>query len=98
MYNLSVSNVRGPETQGYLLGGAITGRYAFSPIIHGAGLNITVMSLSGRVDIGLVSCCDLLPDLWELADGLSIAMQELMDLAQNKQNALPVAGWNASAI
>jgi diacylglycerol O-acyltransferase / wax synthase len=80
-YHLSVSNVRGPETQGYLLGAAITGRYAFGPIINGGGIDVVVMSLNGELDIGLVSCTDVVPDLWELADGLGTALRELQAAA-----------------
>jgi diacylglycerol O-acyltransferase / wax synthase len=39
------------------------------------------MSLNGKVDVGLISCTDLLPDLWELADGLPVALKELLDMA-----------------
>jgi WS/DGAT/MGAT family acyltransferase len=81
VYNLSVSNVRGPETQGYLLGAAITGRHAFGPVVHGCGLDVVAVSLNGKLDIGLVSCSDLLPDLWDLADGLPAALSELQAAA-----------------
>jgi hypothetical protein len=80
-YNLSVSNVRGPETESYLLGASITGRYAFGPVVHGCGLDVIVMSLNGKLDIGLVSCSDLLPDLWDLADGLPASLSELQAAA-----------------
>jgi hypothetical protein len=76
-YNLSVSNVRGPETESYLLGATIEGRYAFGPVVHGCGLDVIVMSLNGKLDVGLVSCSDLLPDLWDLANGLSASLIEL---------------------
>ena len=42
--------------------------YPLGPIFHGSGLNITVMSLNGKLDVGIVSCPELLPDLWDLAD------------------------------
>ncbi|WAC92458.1 wax ester/triacylglycerol synthase family O-acyltransferase [Mycobacterium sp. Aquia_213] len=79
--NVSVSNVRGPATQSYLLGAAITGRYAFGPIIEGGGLDVVVMSLYGKLDIGLVCCPDLVPDLWDLADGIPAALLELQTAA-----------------
>ena len=82
IYNLTLSNVPGPQVQCYLMGAKVKASYKFGPVFHGAGLNITVMSLNGKVDIGLVSCSDLLPDLWELADGLPIALQELLDMAE----------------
>ena len=41
--------------------------------------NYTVMSLSGKLDVGIVSCPELLPDLWDLADDFSDALDELLD-------------------
>ncbi|MCT7659257.1 wax ester/triacylglycerol synthase family O-acyltransferase [Mycobacterium sp. CPCC 205710] len=78
-YNLTFSNVRGPEEQTYLLGSAVRARYAFGPIFHGSGLMIIVMSQGGNLDIGLVACPDLLPDLWEVADEIPGALEELLD-------------------
>ncbi len=42
--------------------------YPLGPIFHGSGLNITVMSLTGMLDVGIMSCPELLPDLWDMAD------------------------------
>ena len=82
MFNLIVSNVPGPKVQCYLMGAAVRARYAFGPVLDGAGLNITVMSLNGNLDVGLVSCSQLLPELWEVADGLSAALTALLDAAE----------------
>lgn len=41
-------------------------------------LNITAMSLRGKLDIGLVGCPDLLPDLWEMADEFAVGTEELL--------------------
>ena len=78
-YNVSLSNVRGHEVQCYLLGAAIVGRYPLGPLLNGVGLNISVVSLNGKLDVGLVACPQLLPDLWDLADGLPIALKELLE-------------------
>jgi hypothetical protein len=53
--------------------------YPLGPIFHGSGLNITVMSLNGTLDVGLISCPELLPDLWDMADDFQVALQELLD-------------------
>ncbi len=82
MYNLYVSNVPGPTGQHYLMGAAVRARYAFGPVFDGAGLNVTVMSLNGKLDVGLVSCSRLLPELWEVADGLPVALKELLKAAE----------------
>ena len=68
VHNLVVSNVPGPQVPLYLLGCEVMAMYPLGPILHGSGLNITAMSLNGQLDIGLISCPELLPDLWEMAD------------------------------
>ena len=77
--NLVVSNVPGPQTPLYYLGCEVGAMYPIGPVFHGAGLNITVMSLNGKLDVGIVSCPELLPDLWDLADDFAPALQELLD-------------------
>jgi hypothetical protein len=52
--------------------------YPLGPIFHGSGLNITVMSLQGTLNVGIVSCPELLPDLWDMADDFKVALGELL--------------------
>jgi diacylglycerol O-acyltransferase / wax synthase len=78
VHNLVVSNVPGPQIPLYLLGCQVKAMYPLGPIFHGSGLNITVMSLNGKLDVGLISCPELLPDLWEMADEFAIVMEELL--------------------
>jgi diacylglycerol O-acyltransferase len=78
VHNLVVSNVPGPQASLYFLGCEVKAMYPLGPIFHGSGLNITVMSLSGNLDVGLISCPELLPDLWEMADEFAVAMEELL--------------------
>jgi WS/DGAT/MGAT family acyltransferase len=78
VYNLVVSNVPGPQVPLYMLGCQVKAMYPLGPIFHGSGLNITVMSLSGKLDVGLISCPELLPDLWAMADDFAVAMEELL--------------------
>lgn len=79
VHNLVVSNVPGPQIPLYFLGAEVKAMYPLGPIFHGSGLNITVMSLSGTLDVGLISCPDLLPDLWDMADDFRVALDELLD-------------------
>lgn len=81
VHNLVVSNVPGPQNPLYFLGAEVTALYPLGPIFHGAGLNITVMSLHGTLNVGLISCPDLLPDLWDMADGFAAGMKELVTAA-----------------
>ena len=81
VHNLVVSNVPGPQEPLYFLGCEVKAMYPLGPIFHGSGLNITVMSLNGTLDVGLTSCPELLPDLWEMADDFAVAMEELLAAA-----------------
>ena len=65
MYNLVVSNVPGPQTH-YFLGAEVLAIYPFGPVLHGSGLNITMWSVNGKLHVSLISCPELLPDLWDL--------------------------------
>lgn len=82
VHNLVVSNVPGPQVPLYLLGCEVKAMYPLGPIVHGSGLNITAMSLRGKLDVGLIGCPDLVPDLWELADEFAVAMEELRAAAR----------------
>jgi diacylglycerol O-acyltransferase / wax synthase len=82
VHNLVISNVPGPQVPLYFLGSEVKAMYPLGPIFHGCGLNITVMSLTGSLDIGILSCPELLPDLWEMADDFAVALDELVAAAK----------------
>jgi WS/DGAT/MGAT family acyltransferase len=84
-HNLIVSNVAGPQTPLYFLGSAVKAMYPLGPIHHGSGLNITVMSLNGKLDVGITSCPSLLPDVWELAHYFPVALKELLESAASQR-------------
>jgi len=81
VHNLVLSNVPGPQMPLYMLGCEVEAMYPLGPIFHGSGLNITVMSLNGKLDVGIVSCPELLPDLWDMADAFRAALEELLAAA-----------------
>jgi diacylglycerol O-acyltransferase len=37
------------------------------------------MSLNGKLNVGVISCADLLPDLWRLVDDFDAALEELLE-------------------
>lgn len=85
VHNLVVSNVPGPQIPLYFLGAEVQGMYPLGPIFHGSGLNITVMSLNGKLNIGVISCPELLPDLWDMADGFAAAIGELVSATEKRR-------------
>ena len=58
-----------------------------SAVGDGMGLNITVVSYRDRMDFGLVSCRELVPDLQELADDLVDSFTELEQAAGQTSRA-----------
>jgi diacylglycerol O-acyltransferase len=84
IHNLVISNVPGPPMPIYFMGARITGFYPFGPVFHGAGLNVTVLSNDGHLDVGLIACRELAPQLWDLADDLPIALAELVSAARKE--------------
>ena len=84
VHNLVISNVPGPSVPLYFLGALIKAMYPLGPIFHGAGLNVTVMSLNGQLDVGLMSCPELAPHLWDLVDAFPAALDELVEAAGNR--------------
>ncbi|OBK31565.1 diacylglycerol O-acyltransferase [Mycobacterium asiaticum] len=79
IYNMILSNVPGPGDQLYFLGSRIDAMYPLGPLLGGAGLNITVMSLNGTLGIGILSCPDLMPELWGMADAFPDALKDLLE-------------------
>jgi WS/DGAT/MGAT family acyltransferase len=87
VHNLVISNVPGPPMPIYFVGARITGFYPFGPVFHGAGLNITVLSNDGHLDVGIIACRELAPDLWSLAEDLPHALAELVTAARAHRSA-----------
>ncbi|MGD9700951.1 MAG: wax ester/triacylglycerol synthase family O-acyltransferase [Acidimicrobiia bacterium] len=77
IYNVIISNVVGPPVDFYVAGARIEAMYPMGPLLYGGGLNITVVSNGDTLDIGLITCRDLLPDPWPLADAFAPALDEL---------------------
>ena len=67
-FNVIISNVPGPQEPLYMAGAQARHYFPVSAVADGQGLNITVQSYDGSVDIGLVSCARLVPDLPRLID------------------------------
>ncbi|HKH18246.1 MAG TPA: wax ester/triacylglycerol synthase family O-acyltransferase [Solirubrobacteraceae bacterium] len=80
-FNLTVTNVPGPQFPLYLLGRPLSRLYPLVPIVDNAALGIAIMSYNGRIDFGLVADYDALPDLDDVAAALEGAIAELAAVA-----------------
>jgi diacylglycerol O-acyltransferase / wax synthase len=78
IHNVVISNVAGPPATLYSCGAEVTALYPLGPIFHGSGLNITVMSVADTLNVGIISCPQLVDDLWDLADRFDVELGELL--------------------
>jgi WS/DGAT/MGAT family acyltransferase len=93
VWNLVISNVPGPQFPLYLAGARLVANYPVSVITDGMGLNITVMSYCGHLDVGIVADREQMPDVARLIGWLEEALVELMAPAPK---AKPKAGTKAA--
>lgn len=82
--NLIVSNIPGPPIDLYCLGAKVVVFYPLGPILEGAGLNITVVSQKGDMDIGIMACPQAAPNPQRIADYFCEATAEIRRLADEK--------------
>ncbi len=76
-FNVTVSNVPGPQEQLYWNGAPLEGMYPLSIVSHGQALNITVTSCGESLDFGIVACRRSVPSAQRLIDYLDDALGEL---------------------
>jgi WS/DGAT/MGAT family acyltransferase len=77
--NAVVSNVRGTPVPLYIGGARIESMFPLSILAPTQGLNITAVSYCGRIDVGFTVDPDLVPDPWQLAEGVPLALAELTE-------------------
>jgi hypothetical protein len=78
VHNLILSNVPGPPIPLYMAGARLAGLFPLGPVMDGAGLNVTVLSNEDRIGVGFIACRELVPKIWDLADAVPAALQELV--------------------
>lgn len=86
-HTLIVSNVPGPDFPLYIAGAEVKGLHPFGPLMEGSGLNVTVLSQDGRLDVGLIACPDLVPGVDDLRAGIIAGFEELVALAPATETA-----------
>jgi diacylglycerol O-acyltransferase len=80
-FQLSVTNVPGPQSPLYAAGARMVETYPVHPLLPGHALAIGVTSYDGGVFYGLTADRDLLPDADLLGACLREALDELVDTA-----------------
>ncbi|MCL4313451.1 MAG: wax ester/triacylglycerol synthase family O-acyltransferase [Actinobacteria bacterium] len=86
-FNVTISNIPGPNFPLYGAGAQMVAMYPLGPIVEGIGLNITVMSYMGKLFFGILGCRELVPSMELLVQGIQDSLSELRDRT---------AGWNSA--
>ena len=89
MFNVTISNVPGPEKPLYFRGARLEAIYPASIITHGQALNITCQSYAGTMDFGFTGCHSSVPSLQKLAVYSAEALEELEAAILPKPARLP---------
>ena len=77
LFNVTVTNVPGPQFPLYLLGHKLDAFYPMVPLVLNTALGIAIMSYDGRLFFGLLGDYDAMADLDDLAADLDAAIDEL---------------------
>jgi diacylglycerol O-acyltransferase len=80
MFNVTISNVPGPDRTLYFNGARMEQMYPVSLLMHGQALNITSVSYAGQFNIGFTGCRDALPHVQRMAVHTGEALEELEEL------------------
>jgi diacylglycerol O-acyltransferase len=83
-FNITISNVPGPNVPVYLCGARLIAHYPVSVVADGQGLNITLVGYLGQLHFGLVACRELVPDIDVLAGYLPEELALLAAAAETR--------------
>jgi WS/DGAT/MGAT family acyltransferase len=78
-FNLTITNVPGPQFPLYLLDAQMEATYPLVPLWHHHGLSIALFSYAGAINWGVVADWDLVPDLEEFIECLDRSVAELVE-------------------
>jgi WS/DGAT/MGAT family acyltransferase len=81
LFNVMISNFRGPPFPLYCAGAKLVAAYPLGPLIAGSALNITLQSYLDTLFVGLVGDADAVPDLDRLPELLRESLAELVKQA-----------------
>jgi len=83
-FNMTVTNVPGPQFPLYLYDAKLLATYPLVPLWETHGIGIALFSYTGSIDWGLNGDWDLMPDIEEFADDLEEAMYDLLAAARGE--------------
>ena len=80
--NLTISNIPGPQVPIYLMGCRAEHAYPVVPLTAEHGISIGMTSVDGRACFGVYAQAGLAEDADRLADGIGVAIDDLLRLCE----------------
>ena len=77
-FNLTVTNVPGPQIPLYMIGSRMLAAYPLGPLFLDQALNIALLSYDGQLHWGFNGDWDVLPDLCDLVAAIHASFDELL--------------------
>jgi WS/DGAT/MGAT family acyltransferase len=87
-FNLTITNVPGPQLPLYMLGSRMVANYPMVPLWASHGVGVALFSYDGKLHWGLNSDFDLVPDIDRLAEHVTAELDALLaaaDAAEGKR-------------
>lgn len=86
-FNMTVTNVPGPQVPLYFLGAELVAQYPLVPLWHGHGIGVALFSYNGSVAWGFNSAYDVVPDVDGFAAAVEASIRELAAAAAGPPRA-----------
>jgi WS/DGAT/MGAT family acyltransferase len=91
LFNLVVTNVPGPQFPLYLLGRELLDIFPVGFLPPQQALFVAIMSYNGHINFGLLGDYDAMDDIDVVAQGLTDALEELLEAAKEREAELAEA-------
>ena len=89
LFNVTVTNVPGPQMTLYGMGSKMTDIWPLVPLAADHAVGLAVLSYEGKMFFGLNANHDTMPDLEVLADGIEESLAELREAAARVPSGTP---------
>ena len=87
LFNLIVTNVPGPQIPLYVLGRELEDVFPVAFLPPNQALAVAIMSYNGGIDFGLLSDYDSMHDVDSIAEGLTTALEQLVEAAKERERS-----------
>ena len=81
-FNMTVTNIPGPQFPMYLLDAKMVEQYPLVPLWHGHGLGIALFSYDGTIYWGFNGDYDIMEDIDDFVDAIDVSFKQLLAVAR----------------